>query len=489
MTAAFVAAGGAFLLYQGAKYGYLRGVTEYDDGVYYGSSVMLLHGLLPYRSFVDVQPPGIVVATVPFALLGRLTSTATGFEWARIFIILVSMANLALVGRLLRQRPTIALIAGLAVFGFYEDTLVAEHTVLLEPLLIFFTLLGFTLVFGDTERVGTSTRWLLAGLMFGAATSVKLWGILPLAVVAVLALRSGRSGASRLLAGAVVGFGVICLPFFASAPWNFFHEVVVDQAVRQRSGEALATRLALLLGANSASRLPGAVWALGWVGLAAVVAGSIVLAGRRRPRPPLTQLDICAMACMALVLISLIGSPQFFPHYGAFLAPFLGLVVSATVVRMLPLGRVVVAAVVLVGAVAFTVHSMVEVTPTAAPSMTAALDRAFPPGTCLLSRNNSELLLANRFSLTEPGCPHVVDWFGSEFQDADGSAADRADATNTRVQDDWLAWLHQSNGLILDQPPGDEPDFGEAVRSYIGTRFRAVASVPGLGTIYRRDRA
>ena len=29
--------------------GYLMGVTEYDDGPYFGSAVSLVHGCLPYR--------------------------------------------------------------------------------------------------------------------------------------------------------------------------------------------------------------------------------------------------------------------------------------------------------------------------------------------------------------------------------------------------------------------------------------------------------
>ena len=57
--------------------GYLLGVTEYDDGPYFGSAVMLVHGLLPYKTFILVQPPGITLLMVPSALLSKVTGTAT----------------------------------------------------------------------------------------------------------------------------------------------------------------------------------------------------------------------------------------------------------------------------------------------------------------------------------------------------------------------------------------------------------------------------
>ena len=47
------------------------GVTQYDDGVYLGAAIRFVSGVLPYRDFVFVQPPGIVVLMSPVALLGR----------------------------------------------------------------------------------------------------------------------------------------------------------------------------------------------------------------------------------------------------------------------------------------------------------------------------------------------------------------------------------------------------------------------------------
>jgi alpha-1,2-mannosyltransferase len=488
VTALFALAGGGFLVYQGFRYGYFRGVTEWDDGVYYGSGVMLVHGILPYHSYVDVQPPGIVLLMAPFALLGEVTNSHTGFEWARGFVVLVSIANVFLFGRLVRNRSLAALIAGLAIITFSEGTLVAEHTVLLEPFLVFGTLLGFLLVFGDSERVHLSTRWLAAGVVLGLTTSIKVWGIVPLVVIAVLAIRVGRSPATRFLTGAAAGFLLVFLPFFVAAPVDSVREVIVDQALRHRSGEQLADRLALLIGAKDPAHLPGPAWVLLWVVLAGVVWGSIVLVRRHRPWDRVTQLDWCGMACCVLVFAALVVSAQFYPHYAAFLAPFLGLVVSATVGRLRPFARRAVLYAALIGAAIFAVYSTYELLPSAsAPDPAATVDRYLPADVCILSMDNSDLLVADRFTLAEPGCPRALDWFGAEFTDANGNGGVAADATNAEVQNLWLGWLRRSDGLILYERPSAEPDFGPTVRSYVDGSFRLVAVLPGVGMIYRRS--
>jgi alpha-1,2-mannosyltransferase len=78
---AVAAAAGALLrLYQLSRPGYLLGVTEYDDGVQFGDAVRLVSGVIPYRDFVVVQPPGSVLLMTPVALVAKVTGTAWG--WA-----------------------------------------------------------------------------------------------------------------------------------------------------------------------------------------------------------------------------------------------------------------------------------------------------------------------------------------------------------------------------------------------------------------------
>src|SRR3954464_7703888 len=61
----------------------LRGILAYDDGVYFGAADALLSGRLPYRDFILLHPPGVLVVLAPFAALGRLTSDPVGLASAR----------------------------------------------------------------------------------------------------------------------------------------------------------------------------------------------------------------------------------------------------------------------------------------------------------------------------------------------------------------------------------------------------------------------
>src|SRR5690348_11885397 len=48
--------------------GDLLGLHGYDDGVYFGASIAITQGQLPYRDFLLLLPPGQPVALLPFAL-------------------------------------------------------------------------------------------------------------------------------------------------------------------------------------------------------------------------------------------------------------------------------------------------------------------------------------------------------------------------------------------------------------------------------------
>jgi hypothetical protein len=58
MVAASAVLALALRLSQLSRPGYLSGFTQYDDGVYFGNAVRLVHGAIAYRDFAMVQPPG-----------------------------------------------------------------------------------------------------------------------------------------------------------------------------------------------------------------------------------------------------------------------------------------------------------------------------------------------------------------------------------------------------------------------------------------------
>ena len=43
----------------------LFGIGGYDDGVYFGSALGLVNGLMLYRDFVMLHPPGVTLALAP----------------------------------------------------------------------------------------------------------------------------------------------------------------------------------------------------------------------------------------------------------------------------------------------------------------------------------------------------------------------------------------------------------------------------------------
>src|SRR6516164_8292797 len=186
-------AAAAFLrFYVLARPGYLLGVTGYDDGVQFGDAMRLVSGVIPYRDFVVVQPPGSILLMAPVALLAKVTGTAWGLAIARLLTAAADTACVALLGLLVRHRGPAPAGIACGIYAVYPDALVAAQTFLLEPWLNLFCLIGALLVFdGDQLAQGRRLAW--GGAAFGFAVAVKLWALAPLAVIGLLAARSPRS--------------------------------------------------------------------------------------------------------------------------------------------------------------------------------------------------------------------------------------------------------------------------------------------------------
>ena len=168
--------------------GYLLGVTEYDDGPYFGSAVNLIHGYLPYRSFVLVQPPGITLLMVPSALLSEAIGTAHAMATGRILTTLASSAGVVLVGLLVRHRGLLAVIVGCGILAVYPDSVSTARTVLVEPWLVLFCLLGALALFDGNRLTSSRKRLFWSGVAFGFAGCIEVWAIFPVLVVLVMLL-------------------------------------------------------------------------------------------------------------------------------------------------------------------------------------------------------------------------------------------------------------------------------------------------------------
>jgi hypothetical protein len=460
-----VAAAGVLAL-QSFLHSHFSAVDEYDDGVYFGASVELLHGVLAYRDFAFIQPPMITIWMLPFAALSSLTSTSVAMEAARFFVDMVTVTNVVLVGALVRRRSTFQVIVATAVMAFSQGTIRASQTVLLEPFLVL-ALLGAFLLLLEGEKLTTSSRRLWwAGILFGVAGATKVWAILPLVAVLVVLSRAGVRAQGKVVGGACGGFVVCSLPFLIGAPANFFRQVVITQAIRSTGGFTFVARVADLTGIPGLSSAFAQHEALVAAVTAFVVTlglGALVICWTDRGRPPWSPLEQLALGGAALAATGLLISPTYYYHYSAFMAPFTALVASSLIGRLrAPLRRAlssratlpraarlawpmmsVTLAAVLVGAVAMIVNLPV------APQVGDAVSDAIPNHGCVLYANPTLALMDDRFTSDVSGCPNVIDWLGQERVLDSGAATSPSDWHNRHLQSVMGRWINSSDAVVL----------------------------------------
>lgn len=502
--------------------GGLLGVTEYDDGVYFGAALRLTQGLLPYRSFVFVQPPGLPLLMTPLALLAHVVGTDWGLAAARLLTVLVGAANVYLLGRLLRHRGQLAVVVGCGLLAVFPAAVMAAHTLLLGPYLDLACLAGFGLLFEGDELTTDRSRLLWAGVSFGLAGAIKAWAILPvLVILAVLALhrkrkasQSGWMPLGRFAGGVTVGFLVPCLPFLIGAPIAFVRDVVVDQILRTAPTRTpTGVRLSYLAGfvggpsAHSpwpALLLTGAILVVGWG----------ILGGKARRKAPESRgtarhsrpiaggdrgsgsrvLDVTMAASAVVVFVAFLWPADFYYHYGAFFAPWLaaslGLAVGRLRMRLLPGSGAVarlsqVCGVVLVAAGAtFLVARPANFGGPVSPSV----DRLVPAGACVVTDQVSITIAANRFFSSTPGCPTVVDPFGTALAMTGGEQIGSGAAHSRRLQRFWRTTLERAGYVVLSSANTRRIPWSPDLRRLLRHRFRLIHR--GTVTIWaRRSRA
>ncbi|MEW1949871.1 glycosyltransferase 87 family protein [Pseudarthrobacter sp902506025] len=163
-------------------------------------------------------------------------------------------------------------------------------------------------------------RLVPAGVMIGLATATKVYPLLVLGAILLLAVRTGRWRPLLVTAGsAAATWLVVNLPFAVANPsgWAYFFQYSADRGAGYSSAwfayNLVADRLGWSgLGADGVSILSTGLFVLACAGIAAVA-----LTARRRPR--LAQLAFLVVA--AFILTSKVYSPQ----YVVWLIPLLAL--------------------------------------------------------------------------------------------------------------------------------------------------------------------
>ncbi|KHK99472.1 hypothetical protein LK09_02170 [Microbacterium mangrovi] len=437
--------------------GGLLTLGAYDDGVYYAAADALVHGRLPYRDFLFLQPPGVMLSGTPFAWFGSVTSDALGLAVCRVAFMALGALNTVLVAVILRRFGYLAAAVGGFFYAFTYVAAYSERSILLEPVGTTGVLVALAIL-AHPAMVRRTVWPVLAGVALGVACGFKIWYAVPAAVIVLFAWRVWY----KVLLGLVAGVTALCLPFFVNAPAQMFTQIVTDQTGRGRAAYTLLERMQMILGSYRV-RNPALVDAglttdrlTVILILVTVVLTAIAFTVRGgRLYPLLLVVDVGL----------LLAVPSFYPHYAALTTPMIALVTGLAVGRVAELVRVraagfAIAAVAILGIIGLNAGMIargfgVPVPVTGLTSAAATVDG------CVMSDDPTILAVMNVLSRDlARGCPMQPDLTGWIY-DADTlmvAGQDVPRSVNPFWQKHAVAYLTSGAASIIVWPNG----FGRA---------------------------
>lgn len=455
--------------------GAVTGNYGYDPAVYYAAADSLINGRTPYRDFILLHPPGIVLVDAPFAWFGSITTDRLGFATLTGFFALLSATSAVLVTRVARHLgmpPRACLIAGV-VYALWFGSLIAEYEPRLEPLGCFLLLCGLLALLASRERPPRSRRSalfaLLAGFVFGALISVKIWWAVPVGVLMLWELVVGRAvrRVAVIAAGIAAAGLLIDGPFLLAAGSKMWTMVVLDQLGRPpNTPNALNPMAYLVAGWPTVNS--------GETGLrVAVILGGVLLVVLvlRAWRLRLVRGIVLLLLAQLGVIIA---EPTWFQFYADYVTVSLSLVIAAACVRRgptvtprrpspRPVNRVAegrrplsrdaspwlaaVITVVLAGAIGWTVPEKILVTGVPA----TRLAEAAKGYRCLMTDSPIALIDMNLLTAQlRRGCPNWVDVTGLIFiLDHEYPGIDVIPTWNINM----MTYLRSGDAMLFFRPP------------------------------------
>ncbi|WP_143448508.1 glycosyltransferase 87 family protein [Kineosporia sp. A_224] len=473
------------------------GMQGYDDGVYFSAAEALAFGRMPYRDFVLLHPPGIVVAALPFGWLARLTDDPTGMAAARVAWAFVGAANAALVTVTARRFGVVAAVTAGALYAVWPPVVRYETSTYLEALGTLAVLGCLALL--TARSVATRPRLqVAAGLALGLAPAVKIWGVVPVVVVlGWVLLTLGARPLGRVVAGAAASATLVCLPFFVQAPGAMWRMVVTDQLGRGSTPEGTVERLQRLAALGTIGGVPdgtlrGATSG-GVVALCVAVVAAVLACTWRE--------GALAVALTAACVLVVVLSPSFFDHYTSLVVPYAALVLAAAV-GALTRWRPAVPTVVAAGAVAtcwmWTASSTLV---TDRPFPAAELRPALAGARCVTADSPMALVALDVLGRDlRNGCRVAIDVSGATYDSAalplrpDGRAVVRSQ--NPHWQRYLMDYLGTGDATLLVRGTADNlsPASRQLFRSWPtvvsrgGYRVRAPRPAPSAGSAEARSR-
>ena len=501
----------AIRLFTLTRPGFLTGISEYDDGVYLGAAIRLTQGVLPYRDFAFVQPPGILLLMTPAAVVAKVAGTTAAMSFARLLTVFASTACVPLAGHLVRHRGTLVTAVTCGILAVYPDDIAAAHTLLLEPWMNLLCLIAASAAFSN-GMLARPARLAWAGAALGVAGAVKFWAVVPGAILLVLCLIVSEQRTRRTrayLAGLVAGFALPAAPFVLAAPVTFIHSTLLYQASRVGTFVPVSLRLAhvtglvdVLNGAGKLSLHAGAhslfarsvlagisSASTGWLPLAvtAVLVAAIAI-GYLRERRRLDHLDWFSLATAVFAGALILSYSAFFYHYPAFVAPWLALAAGRAAGGLAgsqPFQRTLVAvfAVVILCVAALQLH---EVAPLTAPT-SAAAGRLIPSGACVVTDKTILTISADRFAPLRADCPDIIDSLATTLALSHGVSVQGGAASSGHVVAAWQSILSRAEYVWLSPENARRIPWTQELSSWFRRNFRPAGPYsPETGQLYVR---
>ncbi|MFT3971189.1 MAG: hypothetical protein QM695_13170 [Micropruina sp.] len=301
--------------------GGLLGAPNYDPSVYYAAAVGFFEGRLPYRDFLLLHPPGIVLLLQPFAALGAWLGDPLALASTRVAFMVLGALTAALICVLLVPGGRAAALAGGGLYAVYPAAAHVERAPWLEAPASLLLVLALIALRPPDDSV-RPWRTAAAGALLSLAMLTKLWGVVLLVIILcwVLLTRGIRPALSYLLGAVGAGVAVL-LPFVAG--WTqLWTDAVTAQVGRPSVRASPLLRIGTLLGLDQAdaTRLPAPLT----VALAGCVLALALVAVRSRAGR--LYLLLLATTVATLLLVA-----AWYPNYPAFAAAPLGLTVGSAV--------------------------------------------------------------------------------------------------------------------------------------------------------------
>jgi hypothetical protein len=471
-------------------------LSLYDSGVYLAGSINLIHGILPYRDFTFVQPPGILLILSPVAVLAKFIGTSGSFLVGRLLTALVSAIDVGLTAWVLRARgPVAMLIGGLGIalmpVGAYETA-----SIKLEPWTLLFILVAVTVLLRpSSERAGTddvnlsTKRLFIGGIFFGLAGLIKVFAFLPFLGMLIVLYPLVRKRTGVFIGGAACGFTIPALPFVIAGASQFFQQVIFEQLSRrspQSMGVGVPVRILNLVGIPNSWLATHSTQVAPFIVILAL--GIAIILWRMRPLLPIDRFFIAASA---LTVTGLLSAAQFINYYGYFSLPFLfglfGITLSVLlapahrVVRRIPLSQSIrrfTSGILLLGfsvlIVAITLYTTTYYSNSARvfgfdPGDSAQISALIPPNSCVVYDTVAYGLLSNRWSSPTPNCPHVIDPFGMWL-----AWGNHVTAVPTSFTSEWKNIFEYATFVVLRKPRSGVIPWNHGLWSWFSSRFHVV---------------